>query len=43
VVFLQEGHVTFFGSWHDFENSSNKFLQNFLQQDELIPALDITL
>jgi phospholipid/cholesterol/gamma-HCH transport system ATP-binding protein len=43
VVFLQDGHVAFFGSWLDFENSSNKFLHNFLQQDELIPALDVTL
>ena len=43
VVFLQEGRVTFFGSWADFENSSDPFLQNFLKQDELIPALDVTL
>jgi len=43
VVFLQEGRVTFFGSWHDFENSDDPFLQNFLKQDELIPALDVTL
>ena len=39
----QEGRVAFFGSWLDFENSHNPFLQNFLKQDELIPALDITL
>jgi phospholipid/cholesterol/gamma-HCH transport system ATP-binding protein len=43
VVFLQEGRVAFFGSWPDLENSHNPFLQNFLKQDELIPALDITL
>jgi phospholipid/cholesterol/gamma-HCH transport system ATP-binding protein len=43
VVFLQEGRVTFFGSWPDFENSDDPFLQNFLKQDELIPALDVTL
>jgi phospholipid/cholesterol/gamma-HCH transport system ATP-binding protein len=43
VVFLQDGRVTFFGSWPDFENSDDPFLQNFLQQDQLIPALDVTL
>jgi phospholipid/cholesterol/gamma-HCH transport system ATP-binding protein len=43
VVFLQDGTVTFFGSWPDFENSSDRFLQNFLKQDELIPELDVTL
>ena len=43
VVFLQDGRVAFFGSWSDFENSSNPFLQNFLKQDELIPELDVTL
>jgi phospholipid/cholesterol/gamma-HCH transport system ATP-binding protein len=43
VVFLQDGRVTFFGSWPDFENSNNPFLQNFLKQDELIPELDVTL
>jgi phospholipid/cholesterol/gamma-HCH transport system ATP-binding protein len=43
VVFLQDGRVTFFGSWPDFENSDDPFLQNFLKQDELIPALDVTL
>ena len=43
VVFLQDGKVTFFGSWTDFENSDDPFLQNFLKQDELIPALDVTL
>jgi phospholipid/cholesterol/gamma-HCH transport system ATP-binding protein len=43
VVFLQDGRVTFFGSWPDFENSDNPFLQNFLKQDELIPELDVTL
>ena len=43
VVFLQDGRVTFFGSWHDFENSDDPFLQNFLKQDELIPELDVTL
>ena len=43
VVFLQDGKVTFFGSWTDFENSDDPFLQNFLKQDELIPELDVTL
>lgn len=43
VVFLQDGKVTFFGSWQDFENSSDPFLQLFLKEDELIPALDVTL
>jgi phospholipid/cholesterol/gamma-HCH transport system ATP-binding protein len=43
VVFLQDGKVSFFGSWKKFENSKDKFLQNFLAQDELIPAMDITL
>jgi phospholipid/cholesterol/gamma-HCH transport system ATP-binding protein len=43
VVFLQDGKVTFFGSWADFENSDDPFLQNFLKQDELIPELDVTL
>jgi phospholipid/cholesterol/gamma-HCH transport system ATP-binding protein len=43
VVFLQDGRVTFFGSWNDFENSIDPFLKNFRIQDELIPALDVTL
>jgi phospholipid/cholesterol/gamma-HCH transport system ATP-binding protein len=43
VVFLQDGRVTFFGPWADFENSSDPFLKNFRMQDELIPALDVTL
>jgi phospholipid/cholesterol/gamma-HCH transport system ATP-binding protein len=43
VVFLQDGKVTFFGPWADFENSSDPFLKNFRMQDELIPALDVTL
>ena len=43
VVFLQEGRVTFFGPWADFENSNDPFLKNFRQQDDLIPALDVTL
>jgi phospholipid/cholesterol/gamma-HCH transport system ATP-binding protein len=43
VVFLQDGKVAFFGSWPEFENSSDPFLQLFLKEDELIPALDVTL
>ena len=43
VVFLQDGKVTFFGPWADFENSTDPFLKNFRMQDELIPALDVTL
>ena len=43
VVFLQEGRVTFFGPWAGFENSTDPFLRNFRMQDELIPALDVTL
>jgi len=43
VIFLQEGRVTFFGPWEGFENSKDPFLKNFRMQDELIPALDVTL
>ena len=43
VVFLQDGHVAFFGPWDDFENSKDPFLHNFRMQDALIPALDVTL
>jgi phospholipid/cholesterol/gamma-HCH transport system ATP-binding protein len=42
IVFLHEGRVTFFGTWHEFETSPDRFLQNFRLQDELIPALDVT-
>ena len=43
VVFLQEGRVTFFGPWEEFENSADAFLKNFRMQDNLIPSLDVTL
>lgn len=43
VVFLQDGKVSFFGPWEKFENSKDAFLQNFLAQDQLIPAMDVTL
>jgi len=43
VVFLQEGRVSYFGPWGGFENSDEPFIVNFRKQDELIPALDVTL
>ncbi|HUI75965.1 MAG TPA: ATP-binding cassette domain-containing protein [Candidatus Acidoferrum sp.] len=43
IVFLQDGRVTFFGPWEEFEDSKDPFLHNFRMQDALIPALDVTL
>ncbi|HEY8715267.1 MAG TPA: ATP-binding cassette domain-containing protein [Candidatus Acidoferrum sp.] len=43
VVFLQDGRVSFFGTWKKFESSKDEFLHNFLAQDQLIPAMDVTL
>ncbi|HXR32769.1 MAG TPA: ATP-binding cassette domain-containing protein [Verrucomicrobiae bacterium] len=43
VVFLQDGKAEVFESWAEFENSKDPFLHNFRMQDELIPALDVTL
>ena len=43
VVFLQDGSCSVFESWTEFQNSKDPFLHNFLQQDELIPAMDVTL
>jgi ABC-type transporter Mla maintaining outer membrane lipid asymmetry ATPase subunit MlaF len=43
LVFLQEGRVTFFGPWSEFEASTDPFLRDFRLQDQLIPALDVTL
>jgi phospholipid/cholesterol/gamma-HCH transport system ATP-binding protein len=43
IVFLQDGKSTVFESWAAFENSKDPFFHNFLMQDELIPALDVTL
>jgi phospholipid/cholesterol/gamma-HCH transport system ATP-binding protein len=43
VVFLQEGTATVVESWADFENAKDPHIHNFLIQDELIPALDVTL
>ncbi len=42
VIFLLEGRVDFFGTWAELENSPDPFLRNFLLQDALIPALDVT-
>jgi len=42
IVFLQEGKVSFFGPWDEFEHATQPFLRNFLLQDALIPALDVT-
>jgi phospholipid/cholesterol/gamma-HCH transport system ATP-binding protein len=42
VIFLQEGRVGFFGTWSELEASSEPFLRNFLLEDKLIPALDLT-
>jgi len=42
LVFLQEGKVSFFGRWAEFEATRDPFLRNFRLQDELIPALDVT-
>src|SRR6266403_1563119 len=43
IVFLQEGQATVFSSWAEFENSPDPFFHNFLMQDQVIPALDVTL
>jgi phospholipid/cholesterol/gamma-HCH transport system ATP-binding protein len=43
VIFLQDGKATVFESWAAFENSKDPFFHNFRMQDELIPALDVTL
>src|SRR5215468_3051670 len=43
VVFLQDGRAQVFASWGEFESSKDPFLRDFLLQDELIPALDVTL
>jgi phospholipid/cholesterol/gamma-HCH transport system ATP-binding protein len=42
VIFLNQGEVGFFGTWPEFENSTNPILRNFLLEDALIPALDVT-
>ena len=43
LVFLQEGRVSFFGPWAEFEASSDPYLRNFRLQDNLVPALDVML
>ena len=43
MIFLQDGHVSFFGTWQEFEKSQDVFLRNFRLQDELIPALDVRI
>jgi phospholipid/cholesterol/gamma-HCH transport system ATP-binding protein len=43
VVFLQDGQAEVFGSWEEFASSKDAFIRNFCMQDELIPALDVTL
>jgi phospholipid/cholesterol/gamma-HCH transport system ATP-binding protein len=43
VVFLHDGLADVFPSWADFENSKDALIRDFLLQDELIPALDVTL
>lgn len=43
VVFLQEGKAAVFDCWQAFEDSADPFLHTFRMQDELIPALDVTL
>ena len=42
IIFLHQGEVGFFGTWPEFENSPNPILRNFLEEDQLIPALDET-
>jgi phospholipid/cholesterol/gamma-HCH transport system ATP-binding protein len=43
IVFLQDGKSEVFASWAEFEGSNEPLLHNFRMQDELIPALDVTL
>jgi ABC-type transporter Mla maintaining outer membrane lipid asymmetry ATPase subunit MlaF len=43
IVFLQEGRATVFPSWDAFENSTDRFIHNFLLQDQLVPAMDVEL
>ncbi len=43
IVFLQDGKSQVFESWTDFEKSGDPLVRDFLLQDELIPALDMTL
>jgi phospholipid/cholesterol/gamma-HCH transport system ATP-binding protein len=43
IVFLQDGKSQVFDSWADFEKSGDALVRDFLLQDQLIPALDVTL
>jgi phospholipid/cholesterol/gamma-HCH transport system ATP-binding protein len=43
IVFLQDGTASVYASWKEFENSPVPFIQNFIAQDNLIPAMDVTL
>lgn len=43
VIFLHHGRVIFFSTWPEFEQSQDPFIRNFRIQDELIPALDVTV
>ena len=43
IVFLQDGKSSVFASWREFEGSPDPFIQNFVAQDNLIPAMDVTL
>ncbi len=39
VVFLQEGRVTLFGPWDEFENSDDPFLKNFRANLQTAPPI----
>jgi len=43
IVFLQDGKSSEFPSWKEFEDSPDPIVQNFIAQDNLIPAMDVTL
>lgn len=43
IVFLQDGTASVYASWKEFESSPDPFIQNFIAQDNLIPAMDVTL
>jgi len=43
IVFLQDGTGTVFSDWDKFESSTDPLVRDFLLQDELIPALDVSL
>lgn len=43
VVFLHDGLAEVFTTWTEFEGSKEPLIRDFLLQDELIPALDVTL